>query len=920
MFKNKTTILLTLGILIAIAVGLQFVNDKEREAPDMIRAVPKDAAIVVESENLITLLRKFNRQNQFKLEFSDFELWEDFFVESENLDSIIRINKGLKSIFEGNHVVVSGHISADSRLEFLFVIPFNEEKQHQIVKNAIASLDSGRVNLRKRMYEKQTIYDISSTTQDPEKIGFSYSIVGDLLVCSRSKILTEDAVRTLNSGHSISMDKGFVSMAKTAGKNADLNLYINYSNLPFTLKNILTEQQPSFYNFFKEFASWSEFDLTYKNDAFLMSGFTHTDDSLPQLLSVFKEQSAVHNDFLSALPGNTAAFIAYNLSDVEAWSKKHDKFLERTSRDYRIDQRLSEIDKKFDTDIKQLFFENIENAIVSAWINKDAAGEEVLPIAIIGIKDAELMKEKLKEIRSKDSTSQTIERVPIEKYKATYFSYSKVLYYIFGDIFSGFNANYYIIHNSNLVFAEDVNALQLYVRKVKSGSRLLDSREYIDYSKSLSTESNLFVYLNPSASKSLASKRLNYQYKTQYQKSFEKFSKIQAISIQFGVARDKVFTNLYANFNPLFRKKNKNVWELQLDTTFSMKPELVFNHYTNNKEVIFQDDANELILVSEKGTKLWNKKIEGKILGQIHQIDKYKNNKLQYIFNTQRKLYLVDRNGKDVDGFPITFKSPSTNGIAVFDYDNDKDYRILVACANKSIYLLNADGGKVEGWQFKKTKGIVKQPAQHFLSKGKDYIVFADETNTYIVNRRGDTRVEPKSEFNKSRNTLFYFEEGESDKDDRFVTTSTNGDVYFIFTDGVVKKMSFGQFSSSHQFIYDDIDGNGKKQFVFADKNILTVYNRDKSVRFERKFENILKNSLNLYLFDKKSRFLGVSPANVNKIYLVAPDGENVKGFPMHGDGAFSISKIDRKDSTNTLNLITGDSESFLFNYRISEK
>jgi hypothetical protein len=919
MFKNKISILVAVGVLIAIVIGLQFIKDQESGAPEIIRVIPEDAAVVIETENFVSLLKSFNNKNQFKFEFADVKEWNALFASAELIDSIIRVNKGLDNLLEGKKMVISGHISANSQLEFLYTFQLDNEKHLELIKQAINKLGDSTVSVRKRLYENQNLFDVTYSQSDQEKT-FTYTLAEDIFIFSESKILAEEAVRRLKTGFSLMTNKGFRKIAETAGKNANLNIYINYRNFPYTFKNILSDRRESFYDFFRGFASWTELDMIYKNDAFLMSGYTFVDDSLNQYLNSFKGQDALNNDFLAALPGNTASFIAFNFSDPKKWKSAYIEYLQRKGDFAKRNQKLQQISSKYKKDVQDLFFNNIEGAVCIAWMNKNLeAGEQNL-VGIVELSDAEQMEAELLEMRKADSATFILPDQQVGDYKAIPLTEPGLLSALFGEVFSDLKSNYYLFANGKLIFAENVSTLDLYLRKVQSGSRLLDGKHFIEFSKSMSSKSNIYAYLDFTASKPIFDENFNRKYQKIYEQNIEKFNKIQALAVQYGVSGDMLFTNFYTNFNPKFKKRNANIWEVQLDTTFSMKPTIVRNHNTENNEVIIQDDAKNLVLVGASGKVLWKKKIEGKIISEIHQIDKYKNNKLQYLFNTHTHLHLVDRNGNDVEGFPIKFKSPATNGIAVFDYDHDKDYRVLVACVNKSVYLLTADGGKVNGWNFGQTKGTVTLPAQHFVDEGKDYIVFADETQTYIVNRRGETRVTPKSPFEKCETTPYFFEKGQESKDSRFVTTGKNGDVYFIFLDGVVKKMSLGTFSGSHRFEYQDIDGDGKKYFVYTDDNQLFVFNRDKSTRFELKFENKLKNSLNLYTFNEGVKYIGVSPEGLNKVYLIAPNGKVAAGFPMHGNGPFSISKLIQSEKGDDLNLITGNTDYYLFNYRLAIK
>ena len=61
-----------------------------------------------------------------------------------------------------------------------------------------------------------------------------------------------------------------------------------------------------------------------------------------------------------------------------------------------------------------------------------------------------------------------------------------------------------------------------------------------------------------------------------------------------------------------------------------------------------QDNKNILYLISNEGEIIWEKDLKSKIIGDIFQIDLYKNGRLQYAFNTEKSLMILDKNGKEV--------------------------------------------------------------------------------------------------------------------------------------------------------------------------------------------------------------------------------------------------------------------------------
>ena len=90
-------------------------------------------------------------------------------------------------------------------------------------------------------------------------------------------------------------------------------------------------------------------------------------------------------------------------------------------------------------------------------------------------------------------------------------------------------------------------------------------------------------------------------------------------------------------------------------------------------------------MISADAKILWSAPVSGPVLSDVFQIDLYRNGKIQYLFNTKEKLYLIDRNGNSVSGFPVVFDSPATNGVNVFDYDNNRKYRYFIAFENRTV-------------------------------------------------------------------------------------------------------------------------------------------------------------------------------------------------------------------------------------------
>ena len=165
------------------------------------------------------------------------------------------------------------------------------------------------------------------------------------------------------------------------------------------------------------------------------------------------------------------------------------------------------------------------------------------------------------------------------------------------------------------------------------------------------------------------------------------------------------------------------------------------NHQTGQNEVFVQDLNNNIYLINQVGRILWKVQLAEPINSEVFQVDYFRNGKLQLMFSTRNALYLIDRNGNHVEKYPVKLRSPATNGVAVFDYDGNREYRIFIACEDKHVYAYNREGNLLDGWEFGQSESEVTQPLNHFRIGDRDFLVFGDRYKTYILDRKGSTRV-----------------------------------------------------------------------------------------------------------------------------------------------------------------------------------
>ena len=161
--------------------------------------------------------------------------------------------------------------------------------------------------------------------------------------------------------------------------------------------------------------------------------------------------------------------------------------------------------------------------------------------------------------------------------------------------------------------------------------------------------------------------------------------------------------------NDINKRGVNNVLSIDLPKPPIISPQWLKNHRSNVMDIAIQDQDHVLYLYSNTGKLFWKKQIAGKIIGPIQQVDLYKNNRLQMAFRTQDKLIVLDRNGKIVKPFNIKLpKNEYPLPLSIFDYDNNRNYRFLVA-QDKSLLMYDGRGKRVNGFKLKKVQAQIRR-------------------------------------------------------------------------------------------------------------------------------------------------------------------------------------------------------------------
>ena len=918
LFRKISVVFMWLLLLVAIITGFLWFKSRNSGKSDPRLVLPESTAVFFECSSIPSLISELNNNNKMWAEISSSGMFEDSSINLANIDSLLKKDSQIRD-FLSRKICISISLKANKSPGILFCIPASVRSQDKIWLKFFAKQLPG-FSYIKRRYEGKTLYDLSWKS-GPDIKNFCFTILNGVIVGSFAAELVEESVKQFDPEKNLTNNVKFASITKTIGDKVSGNLFVNYEYAAEILKFYMNPGISKSSYFLKNLASWAALDVEIVSDKLILNGFTNITDSLNQQFMILSKQEPIEFDCPTFLPEAISYFKAYGFSDKQLFFKQLSRFLSSDPESLDLLKRKKDLLTNYGIDLDKVFQDLIADEYGTAGIQ---SGRTTSPFFFMELKSQSLAEQQFKEwlttwaLKNGKSPSELMLEHKIDNNNSiTVFKLpvGGIPSMVFGLSFKSPENDYFAFINNYLVFANSYSSLKDFIYQVVLGNTLASGSSYSSLGENISSRSNMYLFAKPGAIAESNEDALSEPAQKIMHKGKESLSKFNAFSLQYSAADDLLYTHLFINYSGVFSGSVNTVWESRLDTSTVYKPEIVINHLTGEKEIFIQDQKNQIYLISNAGIILWKQMIDGPMKSNVFQVDYFKNSKKQYLFNTQNKIYLLDRNGNPVEKFPIEMRSPATAGISVFDYDKDGTIRICVPAEDRKIYMYDKDGKIIPGFQPDPTDNEVIQAVQYFRVGSKDYIVAIDRYKFYILDRKGKNRVDVKKYFQVSRNNGFYLDITRGEALARIVTTDTSGNIMRVYFNGKVEKIMDQKLSSDHYFVLADIDGNQKYEFISASGNTLIVLDSGLEEIFRHEFNDIISFQPIVYKFSASNNKIGIVLRNQGNIYLYNNNGSLYNGFPLEGAAPFSISSF--KELSGRFNMIVGSKNNFLYNYSV---
>jgi hypothetical protein len=885
---KRVAIISVIILLAALSIlGYYIQQGRKKLLTDPFKAISPSACIVIETIDLQSFMNSLTTENGLFGEVARIKEFEGFNIKLHFLAD--QLNKpGYKELIEGGTALISFYPSGDGVLDVQLSLTVSADLRYRHIKEILRS--SGIKDIIETRSGSNSFISVPFEVTDQKDTLF-ISLASGLMVCNTSKTGAEAAINQIAGGDDVRVNQGFVRVHMASGKKED-KIFIVFSNLARIFRKYLSSAKQDLAGQIAELAGTAAGDIYINENGLVLSGYTESTDS-SEYLYKYKVISPTEFHTYKILPSATVLFETLCLSGENQEAISGDPVSEKAKQlAVRLKEYTGDEITRSLTDLKdQPLSENY--LIVFELSNRERAEkvflEELGP-------DPEVV------------YFEPDDQVKIPVYKAPFNGITRMLKPGFKP---GFNETYFTFYDNYLIAGNSYATVSRLLYDNLLNKTLANDLTYRDFESTLPSRAGYFFYCVPSRIISYVSEFLNDDIIKALNLNKGSLRKIQSAGYQLASSNGMIYNSLSIRFKEEAREESTTEWETLLDTVAAIKPFFFTNHTTGAKEIFIQDFKNNTYLINAAGRVMWKVPLNEKIAGNIYMIDYFRNGKYQLLFSGKNYLHLLDRNGNYVERYPVKLRSAASNSLAIFDYDNNLNYRLFIAGDDKMVYSYDKTGSVVKGWKPYRTSGLVKSEIAYYEVSGKDYIVASDENSIYFLDRTGNKRLDLKEAVSRAKGSAMRLTPG---SDPSVVCSSPDGTVQHIYFDGTVKKFRLREFSADHSFDIFDVNGDGFIEYIFIDKGILYVYNHKRTELFSRDFgSSNLGGPIN-FIFAGADRKIGVFDVNKKLIYLINREGKTIEGFPLRGASMFSIGKLSEKSGWH---LIVGGTDRFLYNYKI---
>lgn len=705
--------LITISIIVTAAVvtvALVFYTiDRQRSkkgepgAPkEFLSAIPVDAAAIFIFNTFENLTRTISLNNP---------LLGDLLFKNSPIKNLtnslyeLSSDETMQSLKAGG-CAISLHYSAKDKISTLLVLDINNADKSKILNVLNA--------------KKRPGFTRSFNGKKVEKWeNIEFVLIDNKIIASESPIILESSLRHLASGASIMDNEDFIKLL-SGREILNASLFLNHSQSGKLFSGFANREYLKYADFTSRFTGWSSMEISTASDNLILDGELINSKGYANYATTLLDLNSGQSSVMSVLPGETFSLITFSIEELSKYLRNFSRYNEFYKK--RDPKALADAENWFlSHNPKELSCALVPYGGVFEWITIIRKNrpwyiflENILVKGQQSGKPAEFKNRGSLALLFGTLFSNTTEESILFQDEWIYIGKSELLEEISRGAFKKFTMQDWLIQTKayNLLNTKDCM-----ISLIVNGSQAPDSLVRFfkdDIKKDLGRtlkKSNILV--------------------TAFQLNS---SKERALSLN-------IFAYADSSQTPSARIESSGSkpsgWKSDTIISIPKGPFELINFNNREKEYLIQLPNYALRLSDSKMEGLWAIPFSSPLCGYVKQVDFFKNGKLQMLFASGNKLYLLDRLGRFVGPYPKSVGDEIALGPEIYDIKGDGDFAIMLLHKDNTLRLYDRNAGLYPVWNNISTEERIKSFPELIESGKNRYWVLRTSARTMIYSING---------------------------------------------------------------------------------------------------------------------------------------------------------------------------------------
>ena len=849
------------------------------------RLVPENALIVYETDDLVKSWNEWESGEIWKI-IEEIPSAGAIRKNLDRMDSLTGRDGSLDRILRGKKFLASLHTTSRNEFDFLFSFPYPPAIGDESLQKVLDSYLQAGFRVNERNHRGFTLTEISHPSNGEILTLLSSN---GYLAASFTPFLVEDVVRLLDetdSRQSFNQSNEHI-FNYTNSQNAFGNFYFNLKRLDELVSIFSVSGTENWLDSFKAIGNTAILQVSQEANKIKLNGVSEVGGEKDQnFLNTFSDQKTGRITIGNLIPQQTAYFLHYYLSDFEDWQNKLQAYWETEHPNLRAGRQA--ITDKYNVSLSN--FSKWTGSEVSLILLNSLSKSGSPKLAIVELSDVETAMVELDRFgqQVEGISGDTLYRERFGALDIRLLNVAEIPYYWLGEAFSGFAQSYYAEYEGKLLIANEIEVLKQLIRDLDEGSTWAMAKNGWDIQLS---DANITSIVHTPDLWNILLSNLAEPWTKFFTSNEEVLLSFERAFLQLGNKNGDFETAISLEYVKPLDDSNKNLnfaisQRTILGSRITSRPIQIRNVQTGQLETFLQTENGDLYIIGQSGEIILKRSIGANIISDIFPIDFYKNGDTQYLFITENNIiHLIDRQGNYVGAYPdrpdnLQLQVQSLN---VIDYDNSKNYNILITDAIGNIFLYDQFMTNLEGWQPVQLNGLFSQVPFHLSVRTRDYIIASQSRGFIHALGKDGLPIQGFPIDIKGRlASPFFIEYGNTAENNLLTTITEEGEIIqFNLLCNITKREQLIKPSRESKYYLVNDEGGRTFTIVRQDFNQLSFLDNSGNLRFQTNLVTGGSLSFQYYYFAPGQEVFVVNDEVQEFSYLYSAQGNLIKERPL---------------------------------------